>query len=41
MSSGLLPVELAHSVASLSTYPCAKVLSMFADAAKGNTYPRT
>ena len=38
---GLLPVELAHSVASLSTYPSAKVLSMFADAAKGNTYPRT
>jgi hypothetical protein len=30
---GLLPVELAHSVASLSTYPSAKVLSMFADAA--------
>ena len=31
---GLLPVELAHSVASLSTYPSAKVLSMFAEAAK-------
>ena len=29
---GLLPVELAHSVASLSTYPSAKVLSMFAEA---------
>src|ERR1035438_1699005 len=26
---GLLPVELAHSVASLSTYPSAKVLTMF------------
>ncbi len=32
---GLLPVELAHSVASLSTYPSAKVLSMFAEAVKG------
>jgi hypothetical protein len=31
---GLLPVELAHSVASLSTYPSARVLSMFAEAAK-------
>ena len=31
---GLLPVELAHSVASLSTYPSAKVLSMFAEATK-------
>lgn len=30
---GLLPVELAHSVASLSTYPSAKVLSLFAEAA--------
>jgi hypothetical protein len=33
---GLLPVELAHSVASLSTYPSAKVLSMFAEAAKNS-----
>ena len=32
--SALLPVELAHSVASLSTYPSAKVLAMFAEAAK-------
>jgi hypothetical protein len=31
---GLLPVELAHSVASLSTYPSAKVLAMFAEASK-------
>ena len=31
---GLLPVELAHSVASLSTYPSAKVLAMFAEATK-------
>jgi len=31
--NALLPVELAHSVASLSTYPSAKVLAMFADAA--------
>ncbi|MEN6319293.1 MAG: hypothetical protein ABFD82_11130 [Syntrophaceae bacterium] len=30
----LLPVELAHSVASLSTYPSAKVLAMFAEAAR-------
>lgn len=29
----LLPIQMAHSVASLSTYPSAKVLSMFADAA--------
>ncbi len=33
---GLLPVELAHSVASLSTYPSARVLAMFAEAAKRN-----
>jgi hypothetical protein len=33
---GLLPVELAHSVASLSTYPSAKVLAMFAEAAREN-----
>jgi hypothetical protein len=32
--NALLPVELAHSVASLSTYPSAKVLSMFAEAAR-------
>jgi hypothetical protein len=30
----LLPIQMAHSVASLSTYPSAKVLSMFADAAQ-------
>jgi hypothetical protein len=36
---GLLPVELAHSVASLSTYPSAKVLSMFAEAAKTSSPP--
>ncbi|HEV2493150.1 MAG TPA: hypothetical protein VG204_08785 [Terriglobia bacterium] len=34
---GLLPVELAHSIASLSTYPSAKVLAMFAEAAKCKT----
>src|SRR5579859_7264399 len=28
----LLPIQMAHSVASLSTYPSAKVLTMFADA---------
>ncbi|MDZ4339926.1 MAG: hypothetical protein U1B94_06900 [candidate division NC10 bacterium] len=28
----LFPIELAHNVASLSTYPSAKVLSMFAEA---------
>jgi hypothetical protein len=32
--SALLPVQMAHSVASLSTYPSAKVLSMFAEATK-------
>ena len=32
---GLFPVELAHNVASLSTYPSAKVLAMFAEASKG------
>jgi hypothetical protein len=32
--NALLPVELAHSVASLSTYPSAKVLAMFAEAAR-------
>jgi hypothetical protein len=36
---GLLPVELAHSVASLSTYPSAKVLSMFAEAARESSTP--
>lgn len=30
--NGLLPIELAHSVASLSTYPSAQVLKLFADA---------
>ena len=29
---GLLPIELANAVASLSTYPSAKVLQLFADA---------
>lgn len=32
--NALLPIELAHSVASLSTYPSASVLRMFADAAR-------
>lgn len=32
--NALLPVELAHSVASLSTYPSAKVMALFAEAAK-------
>lgn len=35
--NALLPVELAHSVASLSTYPSAKVLQMFAEAARQQT----
>ncbi len=30
--NGLLPIELANSVASLSTYPSAQVLKLFADA---------
>lgn len=30
----LFPIELAHNVASLSTYPSAKVLSLFAEAAQ-------
>jgi hypothetical protein len=30
----LLPIELAHSVASLSTYPSAPVLKMFAERAR-------
>jgi hypothetical protein len=29
---GLFPIELAHNVASLSTYPSAKVLALFAEA---------
>jgi hypothetical protein len=29
--NGLLPIELANSIASLSTYPSAKVLKMFSD----------
>lgn len=33
----LLPIQMAHSVASLSTYPSAKVLSMFADAMQAQT----
>jgi hypothetical protein len=32
--NALLPVELAHSVASLSTYPSARVLAMFAEASR-------
>lgn len=31
--NALLPVELAHSIASLSTYPSAQVLKLFAEAA--------
>jgi hypothetical protein len=30
--NALLPIELANSVASLSTYPSAQVLRLFADA---------
>ncbi len=30
--SGLLPIELAHGVASLSTYPSARILKIFAEA---------
>jgi hypothetical protein len=30
----LMPIEMAHSVASLSTYPSARVLAMFAEASK-------
>jgi len=33
----LLPIELAHKIASLSTYPSAKTLELFADANKGTT----
>jgi hypothetical protein len=32
----LLPIELANKIASLSTYPSAKTLELFADANKGN-----
>jgi hypothetical protein len=32
---GLFPIELAHNVASLSTYPSAKILAMFAEAHGG------
>lgn len=32
--SALLPVQMAHSIASLSTYPSAKVLALFAEATK-------
>ena len=31
----LLPIELANKIASLSTYPSAKTLELFADATKG------
>jgi hypothetical protein len=31
----LLPVELANKIASLSTYPSAKVLELFAEDVKG------
>lgn len=34
--NGLLPVELAHSIASLSTYPSARVLKLFAESAIDN-----
>lgn len=34
----LLPIELAHGVASLSTYPSAKILKIFAES-KGAEYP--
>ena len=33
--NALLPVELAHSIASLSTYPSAQVLKLFAEATIG------
>lgn len=32
---GLFPIELAHNIASLATYPSAKVLAMFAEAHGG------
>src|SRR5450432_1273594 len=35
----LLPIELAHSVASLSTHPSAKVLAIFAEATKPSQHP--
>lgn len=31
---GLLPVELAHGIASLSTYPSAKILQVFSESKK-------
>jgi len=34
----LLPIELAHGVASLSTYPSARILKVFAEAAAKDTY---
>lgn len=33
----LLPIELAHGIASLSTYPSAKMLKLFTDATKDTT----
>jgi hypothetical protein len=33
--SALIPIELAHGVASLSTYPSARILKLFADAKGG------
>ena len=35
----LLPIELANGIASLSTYPSAKALELFADASKENQKP--
>jgi hypothetical protein len=35
--NALIPIELAHSVASLSTYPSAQVLKLFTDAEMGRT----
>ena len=29
--SGLIPIEMAHGIASLSTYPSAKILKMLAE----------
>ena len=34
----LLPIELAHGVASLSTYPSARILKVFAEAAASGTH---
>jgi len=36
--NALLPIELAHSIASLSTYPSARVLRLFADSAISKQY---